>query len=339
MVHLSRLRRATPTISPRLVPRGGCLRTGVDCYATPVGEGAGYRGSVTQNAIDASRIDAALARELVATQFPHWADLPLRPIERGGNDHRMFRLGNDLLVRLPAAPGYVPQVAKEQRWLPRLARLLPLPVPEVRGVGAPSDEFPAPWSVYGWLAGEPAATARLDDQVALARDLADFLVALRQVPVAADAPQPGLHSAFRGGSLEHWDDEMGDILHRVHGRERDIAAGIWRDALDATFLGPDVWFHGDVSVNNLLLTDGRLSGVIDFGCSAVGDPACDTVMRWTLFRGRAREEFHRRLEVDEATWARGRGWALWKGLIMITNKPPGQAEFARRVLDELIAGV
>jgi aminoglycoside phosphotransferase (APT) family kinase protein len=293
----------------------------------------------TDDLIDAARIDARLAAELVAEQFPQWSQLPVRALEHGGNDHRMFRLGDDLLVRLPAAPGYVPQVAKEQVWLPRLAPLLPLPVPEVRGVGTPSELFPAPWSVYGWLDGQPAATSPTDDPVALAGDVADFLVALRQVPVTTDAPAPGLHSAHRGGPLEQWDDEMGAILHRVHGRERDIAEGIWRDALAATFAGPAVWVHGDVSVNNLLLTGGRLSGVIDFGCSAVGDPSCDTVMRWTLFTGRAREVFCRRLDVDEATWARGRGWALWKGLIMITNKPPGQAEFARRVLDELMAGV
>ncbi|MCP2636597.1 aminoglycoside phosphotransferase family protein [Microbacterium sp. HD4P20] len=293
----------------------------------------------TQRAIDANQIDVALVQALVGEQFPQWSALPVRPVERGGNDHRMFRLGDELLVRLPAAPGYVPQVEKEQRWLPRLASSVPLRIPEVCGAGKTSELFGAPWSVYGWLDGQPASVSPIDDPVRLAGDVAEFLVALRQAPVTTDAPAPGLHSAFRGGPLKHWDDEMGDIIHRVHGRERDVAAGIWRDALDAEFTGPPVWFHGDVSVNNLLLTEGRLSAVIDFGCSATGDPACDTVMLWTLFTGRAREQFRRTLDVDKATWARGRGWALWKSLIMITNKPPGQAEFARRVLNELIAGV
>jgi aminoglycoside phosphotransferase (APT) family kinase protein len=294
---------------------------------------------MSMNVVDRSRIDVPLARRLVAGQFPEWADLPVRVMDHSGNDHRMFRLGENMLVRLPADPNFVPQVSKEQKWLPWLAPRLPLPVPQVRGAGRPSPDFPARWSVYGWLDGEPAAVAKIDDTARFAGEIADFLVALRSVPVPADAPAPGQHSAFRGGTLEHWDDEMGALLHRVHGRERDQAAGIWRDALAAVFDGPPVWLHGDVSVNNLLISAGRLSAVLDFGCSAVGDPACDTVMRWTLFTGRARDEFRRRLDVDEATWARGRGWALWKGLIMITNKPPGQAEFARRVLDELFSGV
>ncbi|WP_454048731.1 aminoglycoside phosphotransferase family protein [Cellulomonas sp. Marseille-Q8402] len=288
--------------------------------------------------IDATRLDERLVRALLTEQHPQWRDLPVRPVGLHGNDHRIFRLGDDLTVRLPASAASVPQVVKEQEWLPRLAPHLPLPVPEVRGVGRPSGLFPAPWSVYRWLPGEPAAVAPADDPVRFAADLARFLVALRGVD-ASDGPAPGPHSAFRGSPLTHGDDEVGDILHRVHGSERERAAAIWRDALEATFEDDPVWFHGDVSAHNLLVRDGALAGVLDFGCSAVGDPACDTVIVWTRLTGRAREVFRRELAVDDATWARGRGWALWKALIMITNTPPGQAELARHVLDELLAGV
>ncbi len=288
--------------------------------------------------IDPALIDEDLVRGLLTEQFPHWCGLPLRFVERGGNDHRMFRLGDALSVRLPASSGAVPQVAKEQEWLPRLAPELPLPIPSLHGAGEPSGRFPAPWSVYGWIPGEPASTAAVDDPVRFAADLAAFLVALRSVD-AAGAPGPGLHSAFRGGVLEHWDAEMHDILHRVHGHERDLAAGIWRDALAASFTAEPQWFHGDVSTNNLLVRDGALAAVIDFGCSGVGDPACDTVIVWTWLTGEARDVFRKEYDVDEATWARGRGWALWKALIMITSTPPGQAELARHVLDELFAGV
>ncbi|MEU1972119.1 aminoglycoside phosphotransferase family protein [Microbacterium sp. NPDC019599] len=287
--------------------------------------------------IDASQIDAVLVRRLVAEQFPQWADLPIRPAVPGGNDHRTFRLGDELSVRLPSAPGYVPQVAKEQNWLPRLASAVPLPIPSVRGIGRASDAFPAPWSVYGWLTGEPAGTASIPDPVAFAVDLARFLVALRGADTAG-APAPGLHSAFRGGPLEHWGDEMRDLLLRVEGRERDVAAGIWRDALADPFEGPPVWFHGDVAVGNLLVRTGRLGGVIDFGCSGIGDPSCDVVIAWTFFDGTAREAFRGEYAADEATWARGRGWALWKGLIMLTNEPPEQRRLARRVLDLLFDG-
>ena len=287
--------------------------------------------------MDGARIDATLVRTLVAEQFPAWRDLAVCPVEPGGNDHRIFRLGDDLSVRLPSAPGYVPQVRKEQAWLPRLAPLLPLPVPAVVGVGQPSSHFPAPWSVYGWLDGEPAASVDVQDAVRLAEDLAAFLVALRAVD-STGGPGPGLHSAYRGGPLAHWDDEMGSLLRRVHGRERDQAAGLWRDALAAAFTGTPQWFHGDVSTNNLLVRDGTLAAVLDFGCSGVGDPACDTVLLWTRLRGRAREAYRDGLELDQAAWARGRGWALWKALIMLTNTPHGQAQLARHVLDELFAG-
>jgi aminoglycoside phosphotransferase (APT) family kinase protein len=288
--------------------------------------------------IQRDAIDEPLVRALLTEQFPEWSALPIRPVEHSGNDHRMFRLGSDLSVRLPADVGYVPQVAKEQTWLPRLAGSVPLPIPTVRGAGVASELFPAPWSVYGWLPGRPAALEPIDDRVRFAADLAGFLVALRGAD-ATDGPAPGLHSAYRGGPLEHYDDETRAILHRVHGRERELAEGLWRDALDARFDGPPTWLHGDVSVNNLLVRDGRLVGVVDFGCSAVGDTSCDTVLQWTWLSGEARETWRRELALDDATWARGRGWALWKALIMITNKPPGQAELARHVLDELFAGV
>ena len=288
--------------------------------------------------ISADRIDETLVRGLVAAQFPRWRDLPVRPVALSGNDHRIFRLGDRLSVRLPSAPGYVPQVRKEQRWLPRLAPYVTLPIPAVEGIGEPSDLFPAPWSVYGWAPGEPASVAAPADWARFAADLAAFLRQLRTAETT-DAPPPGLHSAFRGGPLEHWNDEMDVIVNRVHGRERDLAAGIWRDALDAPFTGRPVWFHGDVSLNNLLVQDGALASVIDFGCATAGDPACDTVFRWTSHHAEAREQFTRDYPADDAMWARGRGWALWKALIMITNKPPGQAEFARHVLDRLFAEV
>src|SRR4051812_15342153 len=179
-------------------------------------------------------IDEPLVRALLSEQFPAWSSLPLRPVQAGGNDHRTFRLGAELSVRLPSAPGYVPQVEKEQTWLPRLAPSLPLPVPSVKGAGRASRLFPAPWSVYGWLEGEPATGAPLGDDVAFAVDLAAFLVALRGID-ATGGPAPGQHSAFRGDPLTHWDAEMRDIVGRVHGRERDLAQGIWRDAVDAEY--------------------------------------------------------------------------------------------------------
>lgn len=286
--------------------------------------------------IEGIRIDEELVRALLAEQFPQWSSLPLRRIAAGGNDHRMLRLGDRMCVRLPSAPGYVAQVGKEQAWLPRLAASVPLPIPVVRGRGRPSARFPAPWSVYGWLEGEPASTARIDDAERFAADLAHVLVALRTADTTG-APPPGEHSAFRGGPLQHWHDEMQDLLLRVHGRDRDGAAGIWRDALAARDDAERAWFHGDVSTSNLLVREGALAAVIDFGCAGVGDTACDTVILWTHLHGSARDVFRRELGVDEATWARGRGWAVWKALIMWSSPLPEQAALARRVLARLLA--
>ena len=173
---------------------------------------------MTAARIDSAGIDEALVRDLLTEQFPQWSGLPLRFEERGGNDHRIYRLGRDLSVRLPSAPDYVPQVEKEQNWLPRLAPSVPLPIPAVRGIGRPSGRFPAPWSVYGWLEGEPVARVPIEDPVRFAADLAAFLVALRSVD-ASGGPEPGLHSAFRGGPVAHWDAEIQDLLGRVQGRE------------------------------------------------------------------------------------------------------------------------
>ncbi|MDQ1084515.1 MULTISPECIES: aminoglycoside phosphotransferase family protein [Microbacterium] len=282
-------------------------------------------------------IDEALVRALVREQFPQWAGLPVAAVRESGNDHRTFRLGDALVARLPADLGFVPQVAKEQKYLPFLAPHLPVPIPAVAGVGRASALFPAPWSVYGWLAGIRPDTVRVRDDVALAERLAHVLVALRRTD-ATGGPAPGQHSAFRGDPVSQWDEQVTRRFDLLDGSQRDRARGVWRDALAVEFTGPPVWLHGDVAIGNLLVdTSHRLSAVIDFGCSAVGDPACDTVIHWTQFRGPARRVFRDVLDLDDATWARGAGWTLWKGLIMLTNITPGEKQFAERVLGEVLS--
>ncbi|MDQ1136377.1 aminoglycoside phosphotransferase (APT) family kinase protein [Microbacterium sp. SORGH_AS 1204] len=282
-------------------------------------------------------IDEALAAALVREQFPQWAGLTVAAVRESGNDHRTFRLGDALVARLPADLGFVPQVAKEQKYLPFLAPHLPVPIPAVVGVGRASPRFPSPWSVYGWLDGIRPDAVRVRDDVALAERLAHFLVALRTTD-ATGGPAPGEHSAFRGDPVSQWDEQVTRRFYLLDGAQRDRAQGVWRDALAAESTGPPVWVHGDVAIGNLLVdAEHRLSAVIDFGCSAVGDPACDTVIRWSQFRGPARRVFCEVLDLDDATWARGAGWTLWKGLIMLTNITPGEREFAERVLGEVLA--
>jgi aminoglycoside phosphotransferase (APT) family kinase protein len=275
-------------------------------------------------------IDTVLVRSLVAAQFPRWAGLPVRPVERSGWDNRTFRLGDELSVRLPSAAGYVPAVEKEQRWLPYLAPRLPLPIPVPVGRGAPGAGYPYPWSVYRWIEGTPVDAGPVADRTGLARDLAAFLVALRAVD-ATGGPAAGPHSFWRGGPLQVYDDETRRAIALLAPEAAARATAIWADALAATWTGPPVWFHGDVAEGNLLIRDGRLAAVIDFGTCGVGDPASDLRIAWTLFDGQSRAAFADAVDQDEPAWTRARGWTLWKALI--TADDPG----SRRVLTELLS--
>ncbi|HEY0215490.1 MAG TPA: aminoglycoside phosphotransferase family protein [Cellulomonas sp.] len=279
---------------------------------------------------DAPTIDVDLVRRLIAEQFPGWAGLEVRPVRADGWDNRTFRLGGTLSVRLPSAAGYAPQVAKEVEWLPHVASGVPLPVPQVVGVGVPGCGYPWAWTVRRWIDGVPATAAvgAGRDGLVLAGDLARFLVALREVEPAG--PRPGVHSAGRGAALDQWDGQVREAISTSGPRvDRQMAERRWAQArAAATVPAPAVWFHGDVAPGNLLLRDGRLAAVIDFGCAGVGDPACDLAVAWTTLDAQARAVFRRAMAVDDATWARGTGWALWKALIT-QDDPRHRADSAR----------
>jgi len=269
-------------------------------------------------------ITADVAARLVAGQFPQWAGLPVVPVKLNGWDNTTFRLGEELSVRLPNGDGYTAQIAKEHRWLPFLAPRLPLPIPEPVAMGHPGDEFPRPWSVYRWIAGEPASADQVADPVAFAAHLAGFLTALQAID-ASDGPPAGEHNFFRGGPLATYDQDTRQLIRQCEGDvDAGAAAMVWDAALASSWELPPVWVHGDVTGSNLLVADGALHAVIDFGGLAVGDPACDLVMEWTFFTGDSAAAFRRGLRLDEQTWARGRGWALWKALVMIGDEKEGR---------------
>lgn len=261
-------------------------------------------------------IDAALVRQLIATQFPHWAALPVRQLERAGWDNRTFRLGERMVVRLPSAAEYAAQVEKEQRWLPRLAPALPLAIPAPLAMGEPGSGYPWRWSIYGWIEGESAAPGRIGDLDDFARRLAEFLSALQGID-ARDGPQPGAHNFHRGGSLATYDAEARRAIDLLEDRiDADAAAELWQAALATAWDRAPVWVHGDMSAGNLLLRGARLAAVLDFGNLAVGDPSCDLAVAWTLLEGESRRAFRKLLPLDPATWARGRAWTLWKAAIV-----------------------
>jgi aminoglycoside phosphotransferase (APT) family kinase protein len=280
-------------------------------------------------------IDDDLVRRLIAGQFPQWARLAVERFPSGGTVNVMYRLGDDMVVRLPLAQGGASGVSLEQEWLPRLAPHLPTPVPEVLGAGEPAEGYPWPWSVYRWLAGENPEAGVLTEPVLLAEDLAGFAAAMRSIAL------PGGPQAHRGGPVASLDadtraaiEELRGIPHE--GVDCDAATSEWEEALRAPgWDGPPVWLHADLMPGNLLVDGGRLTSVIDFGCLGVGDPACDLFPAWNLLPARAREVFRDALGVDDATWTRGRGRTLSQALIALpyyrkTN--PAMARNARHVI-------
>lgn len=286
-------------------------------------------------------IDVSLAQRLIGTQFPQWAGLPLAELTPAGSDHVIYRLGPHLTVRLPRHAGAIGQAGKEARWLPRLAPLLPLAVPEPVAVGEPDLGYPWPWAVSRWLEGETATVEALGDSPEAAVALAEFLRALQ-----AATPRQALSAADRVGL------DAAPLAVRDQATRRAIAetaavfdaeamTRLWDAALAAPgWQSSAVWFHGDFHTGNLLTVDGRVHAVIDFGGLGIGDPACDLTIAFTLMSARTRAAFRDRLGLDEAAWLRGRGWALATGLNAYTSyaatHPRVAAQTTRQITQALV---
>ncbi|SCG00754.1 MULTISPECIES: aminoglycoside phosphotransferase family protein [unclassified Streptomyces] len=271
-------------------------------------------------------IDDDLVRRLIAGQFPRWAGLAVERVPSGGTVNAMYRLGDGMgdsmgdgmVVRLPLVEGGAKDVSLEQQWLPRLARQLPMPIPEVLGAGQPAEGYPWPWSVYGWLAGENPEAGALREPALLAKDLAGFVAAMRSI----NLPEPP--EAYRGGPLASLDAPTRAAIGQLRaipeeGVDCDAVTAVWENALRAPgWDGPPVWLHADLMPGNLLVDNGgRLTSVIDFGCTGVGDPACDLFPAWNLLPPDARQIFRETLGADDATWTRGRARTLSQALIAL----------------------
>ena len=279
-------------------------------------------------------IDNALVARLLADQFPQWTDLPLSPVASAGTDNALYRLGDDLSVRLPRIHWAVGQVEREMAWLSRLAPHLPLAIPAPLAVGEPGHGYPWRWGVYGWLAGaNPDAALAASPQTAL--DLAEFVAAIQQIDPTGAPVGRGVPLARRDAAVR---TAIAALLNDYDPRTLTAA---WETALHTPpWPGPPLWHHGDLQAGNLLARHGRLAAVIDFGCTGVGDPACDVMAAWLFLSAETRAIFRDVLRVDDDTWARGKGWALSMGLMALpyyrtTN--PVLAAIGRRAIDEVLA--
>lgn len=280
-------------------------------------------------------IDDVLVRALLQAQHPDLADLPLRPLGSGW-DNALWRVGDDLVARLPRRAQAAPLVAHELRWLPQLAPSLPLPIPVPVRAGAPGGGYPWAWSVVPWFPGERAMDARIDDPRQAADQLGRFVAALHQ-PAPPDAPR----NPYRGIPLADRD-------HLTHGWIDQLAATIDADALRAAWAahvavarwtGPACWLHGDLHPNNLIVHQGSIAAVVDFGDITSGDPATDVALAWTLLPSDARATFRAAAgAVDDDTWHRGRGWALALGLAYLAHSAddPSFEVLGRRTLTAVL---
>ncbi len=282
---------------------------------------------------DALDINVNLVQQLVSSQFPDWSDLPITEVHPNGWDNRTFRLGGKMSVRLPSAERYSLQVDKEQKWLPILSQKLPLPVPIPLAKGEPNHKYPYNWSIYEWIDGDTATSERIDDMSKFATALGGFLIALRRINTSG-GPGPG--PGHRGGDLNVYNDQTQqaiEILRSKSNLDTNLLVEVWDAAVASKWVNPPVWIHGDVSSGNILVKDGEITAVIDFGSAAIGDPACDLSIAWTMFDKDSRDAFRISMDLDDDTWARGKGWTLWKSLILLSGIDKTNTFEAKRSLE------
>lgn len=286
-------------------------------------------------------ITPALAHKLVAEQFPEYAGLPVRSVEKQGHDNRTYRLGDDLLIRMPTAESYALKVPKEQVLLPKLAPYLTVSIPVPVKMGIPSKAYPYPFSIYKWLPGKSANLIVLADDGSekLAFDLAKFLKELQGIN-NVDGPAPGQHNWWRGDHVSVYDKDARQHIKSLSSLiDASQAMDLWEHACDTKWNKLPVWVHGDMAVGNILIRDGKLSAIIDFGGMALGDPACDLVIAWTFFKEKAREIFFNEMALDNDTWLRAKAWAIWKEsfeLCQIEDKKSPEALMHKKIIEDVL---
>ncbi len=271
-----------------------------------------------------------LAKKLIATQFPEYFHLNVTEVEAQGHDNRIYRIGDDMLIRMPTTEVYALKVPIEQALLPKLAKQLSIAISETVKMGLPSDDYPYPFSIYKWLNGESANHLTLSEKALahIASALANFLTELQAIS-NLKGPSPGQHNWWRGDHISVYDKgakeqiaNLRDIINAEH------ALDLWEKACATKWENTAVWIHGDFASGNILIKDNKLSGIIDFGGTALGDPACDLVIAWTFLKGNSRKIFQDAMALDDDTWLRAKAWALWKATFELSQSQDKQSDAA-----------
>lgn len=280
-------------------------------------------------------ITTELVKKLIIAQFPQWQHLEIKPVAKSGLDNRTFHLGDKMLIRLPSGPDYAIQAKKEATYLPFLAKNLSLPITCPVGLGQPTDDFPFCWSINTYLNGETLTKDNIVDLKTFAKELASFLKELQSLD-STNGPLYGTHNFHRGDHPSFYTQEVENVLNNPpYDLPTDKIRTIWQESIATKWQASPVWLHGDVAPGNLLIENGHLYAVIDFGIMGIGDPACDYAMAWTFFDQKSRNVFLS--DLDQGTMQRAKAWALWKALITLDDANPEVSQNAKDTLQAIIS--
>lgn len=274
---------------------------------------------------DEIEMDAGLVHTLLAEQFPQFACRPLKLVRSTGTVNAIYRLGEDLYVRLPRSAAWTRDIEHEWTWLPKIAPHVSLQIPEPVVKGQPTQSYPFHWALYRWIEGQSYHDDLIRDECQAAEDLANFIQELRRIDLT-EAPRAGRRA------LIELDDMTRSAIQSAAGAiDQAAVTAAWQDVLQApAWDGQPVWIHADLLRSNLLVREGRLCAVIDFGSAGVGDPAFDAVPAWSVFSPNGREAFRKALQIDEGSWSRGRGYALHQALLIIPYYAKTNPQFVRQ---------
>ena len=286
-------------------------------------------------------MNISIAENLIKQQFSPIENLSVKPAQATGSDNFIFRVGNDLLIRLPRHASSESQLKKEIKWLPLLSEVLPVSIPQIYFKGSPAPEFPFQWGIFKWIDGSIYDPLLFENTDHIVNTMVHFIHALWKAD-PSNGPEYGEHNNFRGQPLAERDKQTTEAIKTLpHFYKQETLTSLWNTACTMNVWNkPYIWVHGDLHWGNILTKNDNLSGIIDFGSLGLGDPAVDVMCAWILFSPEKRRLFKQKINVDTPTWTRGMGWALSFAAIALPYYLPKKhilADIASFTLDNIMA--